>query len=160
MNKLLLIIALAISAATGHARDIGIYNVEELTSEDGDSGKIPFTITGIDQQRGEAIIWIQALYGGIAGVAGHIKAGNLQAQISDSEGGMEVALSLNREVTCTDDLGKDAGTYRLGYSSPLPSACAKVTSTRYYLLAPVVFGQGRDLGIGLEPDYLWLIELK
>ena len=164
MKKLLLILILimmpAISITAGHARDVGIYNVEELTSEEGDSGKKPFTITGIEQQRGETVIWIRALYGGIAGVAKKVSAGELQAQISDDEGGTDVTLSLNREVTCTDASGSYAGTYRLGYSTQLPAACATVTSTRYYLLAPVVFGLGRDLGIGLEPDYLWLIEIK
>ena len=160
MKKLLLIMTLAISLTAVQARDVGIYNVEELTSEEGDYAKMPFTITGIEQERGETIIWIRALYGGIAGVARQVSAGNLKAQISDSEGGADVTLSLNSEVTCKDVSGNYAGTYRLGYSTQLPAACATVDSTRYYLLAPVVFGHGRDLGIGLDPDYLWLIELK
>jgi len=142
--------------AVAHARDIGKYNVEELTDEDGDSGKKPFTITDIEQRRGELRVWIQAQYGGIAGVARLVSNGSLDAQVSDNEGSAAVPLSLCKAVTCNEN--GTYSTHHLGYSEPEPNCV--IEQTRYYLSAPVTIGRERDFGIGLDPDFLWLIEEK
>ena len=146
-----MIIATSLIASV-HARDVGRYNVEELTGEDSDPNKKPFTITAIEQQRGSLRIWIQPQYGGISGVARQMS--RLQAQVSDAEGAESVTLLLNKAVDC-----KDNGTVYLGYSAEIPSTC-EIVKTQYYLLAPVTLKQGRDLGFSVDPDYLWLIEEK
>ena len=146
-----MIIATSLIASV-YARDVGRYNVEELSSEDGDPNKRPFTITAIEQQRGQLRMWIQPQYGGISGVARQMS--KLEAQVSDAEGAESVTLSLNKAVDC-----KDNQTVYLGYYAAVPDTC-EVTGTRYYLIAPVTLKQGRDLGLGIDPDYLWLIEEK
>ena len=151
MKKLFLCMAIAASlTASVYARDVGIYSVEELTGAEGD--RKPFTITGIDQQPGQLRIWIQAQYGGISGVARQMS--RLEAQVSDAESAESVTLTLNKAVDC-----KNYSTVYLGYSAAVPAYC-EIAWTRYYLLAPVTLKQGRDLGIGIDPDYLWLIEQK
>ena len=153
MKKLFLCMIIAASLVTSvYARDVGRYNIEELTDEEGDPNKKPFTITNIDQQPGQLRIWIRAQYGGISGVARQMS--RLEAQVSDAESAESVTLTLNKAVDC-----KDYGTVYLGYSAAVPAYC-EVVGTRYYLLAPVTLKQGRDLGIGIDPDYLWLIEHK
>ena len=153
MKKLFLCMVIATSLiASVYARDVGRYNVEELTGEESDPNKTPFTITAIDQQRGQLRIWIQAQYGDMSGVARQMS--KLEAQVSDAESAQDVTLTLNKAVDC-----RDYGTIHLGYSAAVPAYC-EITGTRYYLLAPVTLKQGRDLGIGINPDYLWLIEEK
>ena len=152
MRKLCLILVFAVSlTAAVHARNVGNYNVEELISEDGDSAKKPFTITDIEQRRGELRVWIQPQYGGIAGIARLVSNGSLEAQVSDSAGSDAVPLMLQKAVVC-----KEGETYYLGYSETDPDC--EIERTRYYLRTPVTIGQDRDLGIGLDPDFLWLIE--
>lgn len=157
MKKLCWILMLATTlTAAVHARDVGKYNVEELTDEDGDSRKRPFTITNIEQLRGELRVWIQAQYGGIAGVAKLVSSGSLEAQVSDGEGSSAAPLSLYKAVTCKEN--ETYSTYHLGYSEPEPN-CA-IEAIQYYLRAPVTIGREQDFGIGLDPDFLWMIEEK
>ena len=152
MKKLCLILIFAVSLTiAGYSRDVGMYNVEELTGEGADSAKKPFTITEIEQRNGELRLWIQPQYGGIASIARMVSSGLLEAQVSDSEGSDVVLLSLQKAVVCKDD-----GTYHLRYSEPDPDCL--IERTNYYLRAPVTLRKDRDLGIGLDPDFLWLIE--
>ena len=66
-------------------------------------------------------------------------------------------ISLGKAVWCTQD---SAPVY-LGYEDSLP-ACSDSGQpperVEYFLIAPVTLGPGRDLAIGKDPDYLWLIE--
>ena len=153
MKKLFLcMIITATLIAPVHARDVGGYNVEELTNEDGDPNKKPFTIIAIDRQSGQLRIWIQPQYGGISDIARQMS--KLEAQVSDAEGAENVTLTLNKAIEC-----KDYGTVHLNYSAEVPSYC-EVTGARYYLIAPVTLKKGRDLGIGIDPDNLWFLEKK
>ena len=123
------------------------YNIEEL-SEEG-AGKKPFSITQVEQQRGELRLFIQA--DNIAQIQRLISNGTLSAQFSNGESAITVPLSLSKAVTC------DTGTiYHLGYSASLPDC--PIIQTRYYLRIPVTLEQGSDLAIGLDPDFIWFIE--
>ena len=145
-----LFLLLALMAVSVYARDVGRYNVEELSE---DEKPMPFHIGEIEQKSGELRIF-PILRVNYAEIARLISAGKLEAQLSDSEGGKTVPLSLRKAVTC-----KTIGTFHLGYSQAPPSNC-DVEQTRYYLRAPVTLEHGRDLAIGIDPDFLWLIEKK
>ena len=126
------------------------YAVEELIGDTATEVK-PFSITQVEQQRGELRLFIQT--GNIAHIQRLISNGTLLAQFSEGDNAMTVPLSLSKAIVC------DSGTiYHLGYSAPLPN-CA-ITQTRYYLRTPVTLGQGRDLAIGIDPYFIWIIEQK
>jgi hypothetical protein len=85
-----------------------------------------------------------------------LRAGKLQAQLSDNQAGTEklVPLSLGKAVWCPDS---DTSVY-LSFNDPLPN-CDGNTPTRIedFLEVSVSLGPGLDLAIGNDPDYLWLI---
>jgi hypothetical protein len=146
MRSLLFLILVVMPAAVNAAE----YNIEELQSETATVAK-PFSITQVEQQRGELRLFIQA--GNIAQIQRLISSGTLAAQFSEGENAMTVPLSLSKAVTC------DTGTtYHLGYSAPMPDCT--ISQIRYYLRTPVTLGQGRDLAIGIDPDFIWIIEQK
>ena len=146
MRTLLFLTLVVMLMVNAHGADN--YTIEELTSEAA-TGTKPFSITQIEGQRGELRLFIQT--GNIAQIQRLITDGTLSAQFSDGENAMTVPLSLSKAVTCDD------GTiHHLGYSAPLPN-CA-VSQTRYYLRAPVTLGLGRGIAVGLDPDFIWVIE--
>ena len=145
--RTLLLLTLLVMLAVANAHGADNYAVEELKSET--AGTHPFSITQIEQQRGELRMFIQS--GNIAQIQRLISDGTLSAQFSGDENAMTVPLSLSKAVTC------DTGTtYHLGYSAPLPDCV--ISRTRYYLRTPVTLGQGGDLAIGIDPDFIWIIE--
>ena len=144
MRTILLLSIVVTLAVSAHAKN---YTVEEFQSET--AGKKPFSITRIEQKPGELLLWIES--GNIAGVSKLVSDGSLAAQLSEGETAVTVPLSLFKAVVC-----KDIGTFHPGYSELLP--VCEIEQVRYYLRTPVTLGHGRDLAIGLEPDFLWLIE--
>ena len=145
MRTILLLTLTVTLAVNAHASS---YTVEELS----DSPKAkPFSITSVESHPGELRLFIQS--GNYAHIQELIRNGSLTAQLSEGEDAVTVPLSFFKAVVC-----KDLGTFHLGYSEQLPDC--KIEQLRYYLRAPVTLGHGRDLSIGLDPDFLWLIEEK
>lgn len=90
-------------------------------------------------------------------VSNLLRAGKLQAQLSDNQAETEelIPLSLRKAVWCPDS---DAPVF-ISFSDPLPN-CAENAPTRieYFLEVSASLRPGLDLAIGNDPDYLWVIE--
>ena len=159
MKKLLLLTFAAFLAVSAYARDVGRYTVEEMSE---DEKPMPFHIGEIEQKSGELRIFPREVWGYAdhSEIARLISTGKLEAQLSDSESNKDVPLSLRKAVTCKDARGNRIGPYYLGYSEAIPTACKVVEQIKYYLRAPVTLGKERDLAIGIDPDFMWLIEEK
>jgi hypothetical protein len=131
------------------------YAVEELREEGAPAS--PFSIARVEPFPGGLRLFLSTE--DIAAVAGLIASGVLESQLSDHETETQtsVALSLGKAAWCTQD---SAPVY-LGYDDPLPT-CSDTGQppehVEYFLVATVTLGPGRDLAIGKDPDYLWLIE--
>jgi hypothetical protein len=68
---------------------------------------------------------------------------------------MDLPLSYKKAVWCSKD---DRPVY-LSFKDPLPSCNEKPPARiEYFFEASAVLGADRDLSIGQDPDYLWLIE--
>jgi hypothetical protein len=84
-------------------------------------------------------------------------AGAIQAQISDHEAETEtaVSLSLGKAVWCSDG-GEPV---YLPFKDPLPSCDGNPpVRIEYFIEVAAALGPGRDLAIGQDPNFLWLIE--
>ena len=145
MRTILLFTLTLTLAVNAHASG---YAVEELSDSPKEK---PFSITSVESRPGELHLFIQS--GNYAHIQRLIRDGSLTAQLSEGEDAVTVPLSFFKAVVC-----KDLGTFHLGYSEPLPDC--KIAQVRHYLRTPVNLGHGRDLSIGLDPDFLWLIEEK
>jgi len=158
MKKLFLvsILTLTLGASGVFAEDsesvISGFNVAHVSSEDVDPAKRPFTITSIQQSGENLILWISAL--NIGEVSRLLNAGRLETQSTLGEEVSSPPLSLWKQVTCIDDSGA-TWTTNLRFSA---AANCSVKATRHYLSTPVVVSNERNFGIGLAPEYLWLIE--
>ena len=90
-------------------------------------------------------------------VAALLAAGALEAQLSDHkfETARPVALSLGKAIWCSED----GNPVFLAYRADL-SVCDGKPPERieYFFEVAVTLGPGRDLAIGQDPDFLWLIE--
>ena len=127
------------------------FNVEEINASETTRPK-PFTIIHVEQQSGELRLWIESR--NISEVARLLIAGDLETQSTKGEEVIAVPLSLWKAVSCTN-----IGTYYLDYSASIPAGC-QFMQIRYYLRAPLILDAERDFGIGLNPDFLWLVEKK
>jgi hypothetical protein len=141
----LIIAALAVAVANLHGADK--FTIEEINET---TKPMPFSITRVEQRTGEIRLWIKS--DNIADVARLLRNGAFEAQSSKGEESITIPLSLWKAVSC-----KNAGTLHLGYSAKIPANC-EVEQIRHYFRAPVTLEKGRDFGIGLDPDFLWLIE--
>ena len=153
MNLLLSVfIVFLLSTAPIRAAD---YVIEEMIEEG--SPPPPFSIARVEAFPDGLRLFLSSA--DIAAVASLVASGALQGQLSDNEAGTEtsVTLSLGKAVWCT----QDSEPVYLGYAEALP-ACSDSGQppqrVEYFLIAPVTLGAGRDLAIGKDPDYLWLIE--
>ncbi len=90
-------------------------------------------------------------------VAGLLASGALEAQLSDhrTESATSRPISLGKAVWCNPD----SGPIYLGYADPLPGCDGNPpASVEYFFEVPVTLGPDKDLAIGQDPDFLWLIE--
>jgi hypothetical protein len=130
------------------------YSIEFLCAEEPSSSPV-FGIVRAESFAGGLRLFLDTNQP--AAVADLLAAGALEAQLSDHEAETEatVALSLGKAVWCT----QDGAPLHLGFADPLP-ACDGQPPARieYYLEVPVSLGPNRDLAIGQDPDFLWLIE--
>jgi len=148
MKPILLLIITTLTPVVITLQSAENFNIEEISEN---QKPMPFSITRVEQQTGEIRLWIESSK--IAEVSKLLRGGVLQAQSSKGESSITVPLSLWKAVDC-----KNRGTFHLGYSEPLPNY--KIERIRYYFRVPVTLGQGRELAIGIDPDFLWLIEKK
>ena len=154
MRKVLLISLVMLAVISGgdiHGADFTGFNVEEINVSETARRK-PFTFTHIQQSAGELLLWIHAA--NISEVARLLNAGELETQTSKGDETATVPLTLWKQVVCNDNRVLTSG-----YSASIPANC-RVVSTEYFFRAPVVLQDGRDFGIGLSPDFLWLVEKK
>ena len=147
--KILLFLTLVVLPAAVNNVQAAEYNIEELRSNT--AGIKPFSITEVEQQSGELRLFIQT--NNIAQIQRLITNGSLSAQYSDGDDALTVPLSLFKAVTCDDGT-----THHLGYSAQMPNC--EIRQTRYYMRTPVTLGPGCDLAIGLDPDFIWLVERR
>jgi hypothetical protein len=132
----------------------GEYSILFMKSEDSTASPA-FSIIGVDPFDGGLRLFLET--DRPAAVAGLLTAGALEAQLSDhqTETVESVLLSLGKAVRCTEG----ATPVYLDYSAPLPSCDGQPPAViEYFFRAPVSLGPGRDLAIGQEPDFMWLIE--
>jgi hypothetical protein len=152
MKQLLSVIVCLLLTAPIRAAD---YVIEEMREEG--SLALPFSIARVDPFPDGLRLFLSTA--DIAAIAGLVASGALEGQLSDNEAGTQttVTLSLSKAVWCTED-GEPV---YLGYAQALP-ACSDSGQppqrVEYFLIAQVTLGAGRDLAIGKDPDYLWLIE--
>jgi hypothetical protein len=132
----------------------GNYVIEELRDENA-TVPSPFSISRVVPFENGLRLFIRT--DNPEAVAALLEAGALEAQLSDhqSEAASTVSLSLGVAVSCVTG---DPPVYQ-GYSSTV-SMCggSSPASLEYFFDAAVALGPGRDLAIGQDPDFLWLIE--
>lgn len=132
----------------------GDYSIQFMSEEDA-AASPPFSIDSVTEIDGGLRLFIGT--GDPEAVAALLDDGALETQLSDHQAGeaTSVPLYFGKAVKCTED----GPTVYLDYLDPLPCCGGKPPVTiDYYLQVPVTLGPGRDLAIGHDPDYLWLIE--
>ena len=130
------------------------FAIEEMSDEETVAVK-PFSISRVLPFNGGLRVFITT--DNPDAVAALLASGALQAQLSDhnSETETVVSLSLGKTVQCSDSVDP----VYMAYGDPLPSCDGNPPVHIEYLFeAAVVLGPGRDLAIGQDPDFLWLIE--
>ena len=151
MRKVLFLMLLMLAAIGGERVYGAGFNIEEINVSETARPK-PFTISHVEQQGGELRLWIESR--NISEVARLLIAGGFETQSTKGEEVITVPLSLWKAVSC-----KNIETSYLDYSAPIPAQC-QFMQIRYYLRTPLILDAGRDFGIGLNPDFLWLVEKK
>lgn len=130
------------------------YAIEELRDEETVAAR-PFSISRVLRFDGGLRLFLAA--GNPDAIANLIASGALQAQLSDqeTESGTIATLSLGKAVFCSD-VGDPV---YLSFGDPLPACDGKQPARiEYFLETDAILGPGRDLAIGQDPDFLWLIE--
>jgi hypothetical protein len=132
----------------------GDYLIEELRDENA-TMLPPFSISRVVPFEGGLRLFLRSHRPDA--VASLLVAGSLEAQLSDhkSETAKSVSLSLGKAIWCSDDGNPVFLAYRAE-----PPLCGGKTPARieYFFEVAVILGPGRDLAIGHDPDFLWLIE--
>ena len=130
------------------------YAIEELSAEE-ISGLCPFSINRVMPFDGGLRLFL-----GIddpAAIADLLAAGALKAQLSDHGTETETLLSISfgKAVRCT----ADADPAYLAFTDPLPDCGGQSPAAiEYFFSVAAVLGPDRDLALGEDPDFLWLIE--
>jgi hypothetical protein len=150
--KALLLLPLVLSISQNlRAQD---YAVEELSDKNAASAR-PFSISSVERADPGLRLFIAT--DNPDGVAALLASGRLLAQLSDHQAETEtvVPLSFNKAVWCSEE----SQPVYLAYSDLL-SSCNDKPPVRieYFFEVPAVLGPGRDLAIGQDPDFLWLVE--
>ncbi len=130
------------------------FSIEELSAEEPTSIR-PFSITGVSPADGGLRIFIST--DNPANVAGLLADGSLQAQLSDNEAESETLLSITfgKVVVCT----AGADPVYLAYADPDPDCGGQPPAAiAYFFAVEATLGPNRDLAIGEDPDFMWLIE--
>jgi hypothetical protein len=129
------------------------YVVDEMIDENA-TAMPPFSIARVDPIEWGLRLFISTNNPSL--VSNLLASGALRAQLSDHQAGIAtpVSLSLGMAVWCSED---DEPIYQAYTDSPncddQPPA-----QIAYFFDVFVVLGPNRDLAIGQDPDFLWLIE--
>lgn len=130
------------------------YGIEELTDENAATPR-PFSIARVETIDQGLRLFLST--DNPDGVARLLSGGALQAQLSDhqSESTTNLPVSLKKVVWCSED----SRPVYLAFADPLPN-CGGTSPVRieYFFEVFAILGPGRDLAIGQDPDFLWLIE--
>jgi len=156
MKRLALILLFAALISPAYRVSAEGYNVEELRDENS-TGSPPFSIARAAPYSGGLRLFLSTP--SPDAVAQLLTSGALEAQLSDHAAETEspVKLSLAKAVWCTEE----SEPLYLGYAEPIPACGGQpLAKIEYYFEAGVTLGTNRDLAIGQDPDFLWLIEEK
>jgi hypothetical protein len=130
------------------------YNILELRDEESRASP-PFSIVDIASHPGGLRLFLSTANPDV--IASLLTSGALETQLSDhnTETASPVSLSLGKAVWC----GEDSDPIYLGYQEALP-ACGGQPPAKieYFFDAAATLGSSRDLAIGQDPDFLWLVE--
>jgi hypothetical protein len=132
------------------------YAIEEMSDENAVASR-PFSISRVTPINGGLRIFIST--NNPDAIAKLVSAGSLQAQLSDNEAGTEtfLPLSFGKAVWC-EFPGSPA---YLAFGDPLPSCDGNPPARiEYFFEVTATLGPGRDLAIGQDPEFLWLIEAR
>lgn len=156
MKRLALILLFAVLALPTPRISAEGYNVEELRDENSTSSP-PFSIARVAPYSGGLRLFLSTP--SPDAVALLLTSGALETQLSDHAAETEspVTLSLGKAVWCTEE----SEPLYLGYAEPIPGCSGQPPAKiEYYFEAGVTLGANRDLALGQDPDFLWLIEEK
>jgi hypothetical protein len=130
------------------------FAVAEMSDEETTATR-PFTISRVESFDGGLRLFINT--GDPNAVSDLLDAGSLVGQLSDHNVPEEapVLLVLAKALICTP--------YSMpiytGYRDWFPyCGCQPPFGIEYFIMAAVTLGPGRDLAIGQDPDFMWLIE--
>ena len=156
MKRFALILLFAVLISPAYRVSADGYNIAELQDENS-MGSPPFSIARVTPYPGGLRLFLSTP--SPHAVVLLLTSGALQAQLSDHAAETEspVTLSLAKAVWCTEE----SEPLYLSYDEPIP-ACGGQPPAKidYYFEAGVTLGTNRDLAIGQDPDFLWLIEEK
>ena len=153
MKRLAFLFLLLLIAGSPLLFGAGDYTIEELVDENATTSP-PFSISHVVPFPDGLRFFLTTDSPGA--VADLLTDGALQAELSDheSETATAVSLSLGEAIWCSQD-GDPA---YVVYVDSLVLCGAPPARIEYYLELFVALGPGRDLAIGQDPDFLWLIE--
>ena len=150
ISNALFVLLLSLVALPVKAQD---YAIGELNAEETTVSR-PFSITRVEAFDGGLRLFISA--DNPTAVTDLLAAGNLRAQLSDHLAGAETTptISFCKAVRCT----ADSEPVYLAYHDPLPGCGGNPPAgIEYFFKVAAALGPDRDLAIGLDPDFLWLI---
>ena len=130
------------------------FAIEELTAEEITRPR-PFSIIRIEPANGGLRLFLGT--NNPEAIAQLLSAGILQAQLSDHVTQTETLLpiSFGKAVRCT----ADSDPVYLNYADPLPACNGNPPAgIEHFFEVEAVLGSNRDLALGEDPDFLWLIE--
>src|SRR5262245_44767805 len=132
----------------------GDYLIDELRDENATTSP-PFSISRVVPFDGGLRLFLSTDRPDV--VADLLAAGALEAQLSDhkSDTAKPVSLSLGKAIWCSDDGNPVFLAYRA-----VPPLCGGKTPAKieYFFAVAVILGPGRELVIGHDPDFVWLVE--
>jgi len=153
MKRLAFLFSLLLIAGSPLLLGAGDYTIEELVDENATTSP-PFSISHVVPFPDGLRFFLTTDSPGA--VADLLTDGALQAELSDheSETSTAVSLSLGEAIWCSQD-GDPVYVVNV---DPLVLCGAPPARMEYYLEVVAALGPGRDLAIGQDPDFLWLIE--
>jgi len=153
MKRLAFLFSLLLIAGSPLLLGAGDYTIEELVDENATTSP-PFSISHVVPFPDGLRFFLTTDSPGA--VADLLADGALQAELSDheTETATAVSLSLGEAIWCSQD-GDPVYVVNV---DPLVLCGAPPARIEYYLEVVAALGPGRDLAIGQDPDFLWLIE--